>query len=169
MGYGFNRYHYIALEKDIEGKINKLSMLKKPHTNKGITPLHIACINPDITVLRKYYSTCPEYSAADMDQRKLIHYAAANPTDAALQFLIAKGIPVNDKDSQNMTPLMLACELGRVDNVRLLIKEQSKQLEDLDPNDEDYQLMKRSSDFINTYGLYHQFPIHFAVSSGSFE
>ena len=79
-GYGFNRYHHQALDDDIEGKINKLSMLKRPHTNKGINPLHVACINPNITCLRKYYSTNPEYSSADEDQRKLIHYAAANPS-----------------------------------------------------------------------------------------
>lgn len=169
MGYGFNRYHHLALEKDIEGKINKMSMLKKPHTNKGICPLHIACINPDITVLRKFYSANPDYSAADMDQRKLIHYAAANPTDVALKFLVSKGIPINDKDNQNTTPLMIACQLGRVDNVKFLVQEQSKQIEDLDQNDEDYHLMKTSSDFINTYGPYHTYPIHYAVESGSFE
>lgn len=50
----------------------------------------------------------PEYSAADDEQRKLIHYAAANPTSAALEFLISKGIPANDKDMKMMTPLMIA-------------------------------------------------------------
>lgn len=169
MGYGFNRYHYLALEDDIEGKINKLSMLKKPHTNMGICPLHVACINPNITVLRKFYSTNPEYSAADMEQRKLMHYAAANPTDVALQFFISKNIPVNDKDIKGVTPLMIACELGRTENVELLLKEQKKQLEDLDENDEDYYLMKKSADFINTYGPKHHFPIHYAVISGKID
>lgn len=169
MGYGFNRYHYLALEDDIEGKINKMSMLKKPHTNKGICPLHVACVNPNITVLRKFYTTNPEYSAADFDQRKLIHYAAANPSDVALNFLVSKGIPVNDKDLKGVTPLMIACELGRTDNVNFLLKEQKKQVEDIDPDDEDYELMKKSSDFINTYGPAHHFPIHYAVMSGNID
>jgi ankyrin repeat protein len=166
MGYGFNRYHALALEDDVEGRINKLSMLKKPHTNKGINPMHVACINPNITVLRKFYSTNPEYSAADLDQRKLIHYAAANPTDVALNFLASKGVPINDKDMRGTTPLMIACELGRADNVRFLLKEQKKMLEGLDPNDEDYYLMKSSSDLIGTKGPLSTYPIHFAVMSG---
>ena len=168
-GYGFNRYHALAVEDDVEGRINKLSMIKKPHTNRMINPMHIACINPNVTVLRKFYSTNPEYSAADMDQRKLVHYAACNPTDAALDFLISKGVPANDKDNHGMTPLMIACELGRVDNVNYLVKLQAKQLEDLNPNDDDYFLMKSSSDFINTYGGGHHYPLHYAVKSGSFE
>jgi ankyrin repeat protein len=168
-GYGFNRYHHIALEDDVEGRINKMSMLKKPHTNKGICPLHVACINPNITVLRKFYTTNPDYSAADLDQRKLMHYAAANVSDVALQFLVSKSIPINDKDLRGVTPLMIACELGRTDNVKLILKEQKRQLEDLDQEDEDYQLMLKSSDFINNYGPNHQFPIHYAVNSGSIE
>lgn len=168
-GYGFNRYHYQALDDDIEGRINKLSMIKKPHTNRSICPLHVACINPNITVLRKYYMANPEYSAADLDQRKLMHYAAANKTDAALNFLISKGVPANDKDIRGTTPLMIACELGRTDNVICLLNEQKKQLEDLDPNDEDYWLMKQSSNFANSYGPYHTFPLHYAVESGNEE
>ena len=169
MGYGFNRYHYIALEKDIEGRINKLSMLKKPHTNMSINPLHVACINPNITVLRKYYSTNPEYSAADTDQRKLIHYAAANPINSALKFLCAKGIPINDKDLKGTTPLMIACELGRTENVEFLIKEQIKAIDALDENDDDFLLMKSSSDFVGTKGPYGNYPIHYAVLSGSID
>jgi len=168
-GYGFNRYHHIALEDDIEGRINKLSMLKKPHTNKGICPLHVACINPNVTVLRKYYATNPDYSAADMEQRKLIHYAAANQSDVALKFLVSKGIPVNDKDSKGVTPLMIACELGRTENVEYILKEQKKILDDLDKDDEDYQMMLKSTDFINSYGPSHHFPIHYAALSGNFE
>ena len=108
MGYGFNRYHYLALEGDVEGRINKFSMIKKPHTNKGISPLHVACINPDISVLRKFYTANPDISVADMDQRKLIHYAAANKTDVALNFLISKGANMNEKDLRGTTPLMIA-------------------------------------------------------------
>lgn len=169
MGYGFNRYHYLALDGDIEGRINKFSMIKKPHTNKGISPLHIACINPDISVLRKFYTANPDISVADMDQRKLIHYAAANKTDVALSFLLSKGANLNDKDMRGTTPLMIACELGRIENVQFLLKEQKRLLENLDPNDEDYMLMKKTTDIVNTYGPLHQFPIHFAIKSGNVE
>jgi ankyrin repeat protein len=120
-------------------------------------------------VLRKFYTANPDISVADMDQRKLIHYAAANKTDVALSFLLSKGANLNDKDMRGTTPLMIACELGRIENVQFLLKEQKRLLENLDPNDEDYMLMKKTTDIVNTYGPLHQFPIHFAIKSGSVE
>lgn len=122
--YWFNRYYYLALENDIQGRINRLGLSKKLKTNKGISPLHVACINPDITVLKKLYTVLPDYSIADSEHRKLMHYAAANESDSALNFLIPKGVPINDKDRRNYTPLMIACELGRVNNIITLLKAQ---------------------------------------------
>jgi ankyrin repeat protein len=165
-----DRYHILALERDIKEEIDPQNNFpRKLKNNKSISPLHIACVNPDITVLRKFYNKFPDYSNSDHDGRVLMHYAACNQTDVALDFLISKGIPVNVKDRLKITPLMLACELGRVDNVSYLIKAQLKLIEDLDPNDEDYLLKKSSFDFINIYGPYTNYTIHYAVKSDSFE
>jgi len=38
-----------------------------------------------------------------------------------MEFLIAKGIPCNDKDNRGYTPLMIAASLGRIQTVLLLI------------------------------------------------
>lgn len=63
-------------------------------------------------MLRKLYAVSPEYSCTDFHQRKLVHYAAANRSEDVMEFLIAKGIPCNDKDQKGITPLMIASELG---------------------------------------------------------
>ena len=42
-------------------------------------------------------------------------------------------------------------------------------MEDLDPEDEDYNIMKQSSNFVNVYGPQHHFPLHYAVMSGNIE
>lgn len=120
-GFGFNRLHEEALTGKFEGKIPKMSVIKVPHTNKGITPLHCACINPDVSVLRKLYSANPDYSINDEEMRKLTHYAAANIEPDCIEFLVQKGVPVNDKDNENMTPLMIACELGRPRNISVFV------------------------------------------------
>ena len=163
---GFNRLYAEAVSGKIEGRINKFSVLKKPHTNQGICPLHVACIQPDVSILRKLYAVNPEYSASDFSQRKLVHYAAANISEDCMQFLISKNIPSNDKDQRGTTPLMIACELGRISTVLLLIDESKKQIETLDEEDEDYNIMMQSADFVNTRGPGRKTALHFAALGG---
>ena len=67
-----------------------------------------------MSVLRKLYSVNPDYSSQDFSQWKLVHYAAANFSEVCMEFLIAKGIPCNDKDNWGITPLMIAASLGRI-------------------------------------------------------
>ena len=145
---GFNRLYAAAAEGHIEGWINKFSVIKKPHSNQGICPLHIACVQPNVTVLKQLYSANPEYSAQDWNQRKLVHYAAANLVPDAMEFLIQKRVPCNDKDFRGVTPLMIAAELGWVETVRLLVGESKKQLDELAENEEsDDEIMLKTSDF----------------------
>ena len=122
MSYGFNRYHYLALGNEIPSRVNRFGLAKKPYTNKAITPMHVACINPDPTMLKKFITINSDYSVADKENRKLMHYAAANQSDSVIKFLIAKGAPVNEKDVKGMTPFMIACKLGRIDNILALMK-----------------------------------------------
>lgn len=109
---GFNKLHQGAITGELDFTINWFSVAKKASNNDGISPLHFACINPDVSVLRKLYSVNPEYSSQDFIQRKLVHYAAANFSEVCMEFLIAKGIPCNDKDTRGITPLMIAASLG---------------------------------------------------------
>ena len=167
MKYGLNRYHSCALDDDFQGRINLLGLSKKPNTNRGISPFHFACINPNMTVFKKYFTCIPDFSISDSERRKLMHYAAANESSEILQFMIDKGSPINDKDIRNITPLMIAWELGRVDNVIALLNAQ-KDLQ-VDSEDEDYDLLKRQSDLVNTKGPLQNYPIHFAVKSNKLE
>ena len=62
---GFNKLHVSAITGVFDGSINRFSVIKKANTNMMITPLHLACVNPDVQVLRKLYGVSPEYSVAD--------------------------------------------------------------------------------------------------------
>ena len=83
--------------------------------------------------------------------------------------MASKGVPINDKDIRGTTPLMIACELGRAENVEFLLDQQNKAFDTLDEKDPDYLLMKSSSDFVGTKGPYGTYPLHYAVKSGSLE
>ena len=60
---GFNRLYAAAAEGKLEGRINRFSVIKKPHSNQGICPLHIACVQPKVEILKMLYTANPEYSA----------------------------------------------------------------------------------------------------------
>lgn len=40
-------------------------------------------------------------------------------------------------------------------------------MESLDEDDEDYHIMVKTADFVNSIGIYKKTPLHFAVESGS--
>ena len=50
-----------------------------------------------------------------------------------------------------------------------MLNEQKKVIESLDKDDEDYLLMKRTSNMAITFGPNHQSPLHFAILSGNVE
>lgn len=138
-----------------------MALMKKPQTNKAISPMHMACINPNMTVFKKFYTCYPDYSVADTDRRKLLHYAAANTNSDILKYLIDKGAPNNEKDLRNTTPLMIACELARIENIRVLLDSQKSKIcrqllqnldLDIDEEASDYDIMVKQADLINTKG-----------------
>ena len=55
----------------------------------------------------------------------MVHYAAACETTSSLEFLSSVGANLEDKDKEGKTPLMVAAELGRVDNLEFIIKKAS--------------------------------------------
>ncbi len=78
MGSMYNRYHHESLLRGSQlwrGPIREASAQKRGHM--GITPLHCACVNPNTSALRQLFAICPNPSVADLQQRKLAHYAAA--------------------------------------------------------------------------------------------
>jgi ankyrin repeat protein len=79
--YGFNELHYLALGQYKKGaklpEFKSVSVAKKATCNLGITPLHFACINPNVEVLTQLLDVNPDFNMGDNEMRRPIHYAAA--------------------------------------------------------------------------------------------
>ena len=106
-----------------DGAIREISARKKGGLeNKQITPLHCACINPDIGPLEALFKVCPDLYVADSEDRKLVHYAAACQEDGPLKFLVEKGANLEEQDRNGQTPLMIACKVGREKTANFIIE-----------------------------------------------
>lgn len=78
-GWGFNFLHQQALlnENQDFDKFKSVSVTKKPIGNMTITPIHMACINPNPKYVKNLLEIKAEYSIGDANGRRPIHYAAA--------------------------------------------------------------------------------------------
>jgi ankyrin repeat protein len=65
----------------------------------------------------------PTSFQTDGKGRDLIHYAAANKNPDILEFLIQKRQIINNADNEGLTPMMVACKLGRIKSVQLLLED----------------------------------------------
>jgi ankyrin repeat protein len=99
--WGFNQLHadVLAKKKDLADKIHRASVTKKANTNKNVTPLHFACINPDVSVLKTLLDANQEYEVVDDDMRRPIHYAAACEGPEPIKLLISLGATLNAVDN----------------------------------------------------------------------
>ena len=97
-------------------------MTKKANTNKDITPLHCACINPNPKYLKALLDANPELNVIDQDLRKPVHYAAACEGPETLEVLIKAGASLVDYDNQKKTSLHIAAMTGRAHNVRAILQ-----------------------------------------------
>lgn len=79
-GYGFNAVHAQVLaadnDEDLACKLRANMCTKKAFNNENVTPIHCACINPNVKYLKTLLSITQEYNIADKRGRKPIHYAA---------------------------------------------------------------------------------------------
>jgi len=87
-GYGFNKVHLEVLtakQPDLVLSVPKASLTKKnvgfSRSNRNqqglITPLHCACINPNVEFIKAILNKVEDYSFPDDILRKPVHYAAA--------------------------------------------------------------------------------------------
>jgi len=53
---------------------------------------------------------------------KLAHYAALSPNPDSLAFLLKNSVSMFDLDGQKNSPFMMSCSYGRVEQVRMFIK-----------------------------------------------
>jgi ankyrin repeat protein len=100
-----------------------VSVQKKCQAGYNMTPLHVACINPNPEVLRMFLEVNPDFNMTDTNMRRPIHYAAANENPGALKLLLEKGANLMDVDTQKTTPLHAAAMASRATNVKLILEE----------------------------------------------
>jgi ankyrin repeat protein len=84
----------------------------------------------------------------DTELRKPVHYAACSSNSENLKVLLSKGVDLRDCDKIRKTPLMYACENGRLENVKFIV-------ENVDCNIDQKCRNARG-------------PIHFAIENGHF-
>ena len=181
--YGYNQLHLmvthqnIGAEKNLEFK-NKMSLNKCNHMH--ITPVHLACINPNEKILLKIIGNGGELNFQDKRGRKPILFAALCKGPEPLKLLIENNCNINERDNAGYTPLILACKRGRYENVKILLEQGAdpKQkikggkyngihfscMEDSENNLKIIKLLlKKCPDLIDINGLGRKSPLHFAV------
>lgn len=120
--FGFNQLHVDVLSDDAQiDKVLKVSVGKKANTNKDITPLFCACINPNPKYIRALLEVGPDNGMVDSDLRRACHYAAACESEEPLQAIIQAGFSLNDVDNQKMNCLHIAAMTGRAENARVIL------------------------------------------------
>ncbi len=90
--YGFNAVHVEVLkadnDDDLKCKLRANMCTKKALNNDNVTPIHCACINPNVKYLKTLLSITQEYNIADKRGRKPIHYAAVCEGKLEIIYLI---------------------------------------------------------------------------------
>ncbi|PAA55778.1 hypothetical protein BOX15_Mlig008630g1 [Macrostomum lignano] len=127
---GFGSLHGKALRankpEDL-GKFRAISISKSAFTNKKVTPLHCAAINPNRAILDSLLNIFPDFTVADEHGWKLIHYASANSKPDCLAMLLDRGVSIYEVSRDGILALHVAAKCGRFDSVRLLLAEALKQ------------------------------------------
>lgn len=149
-GYGFNLLHKEVLlnTKERLSPFKSVSVIKKGTYNDRITPLHCAAINPNPEYLTALLNSRPDYSILDMQNWSVIHYASVCTGTGPLQLLLNRGISTLQINKDGDTPLHLASALGRIENVKLILKndkENEDEVEDDTPKDISGSLVKRAN------------------------
>jgi ankyrin repeat protein len=71
-------------------------LTKKANSAENVTPIHFACINPNIEILKKLLEQNPEINVLDNQGWKPLHYAAACVEPHAVELLLNMGASVYD-------------------------------------------------------------------------
>jgi ankyrin repeat protein len=69
-------------------KYATISIGKKCTTQANVTPVHLACINPNAAVLKALLDQAPDFNMMDTYLAKPIHYAAACESSGPLKLLL---------------------------------------------------------------------------------
>ena len=165
-GSDFSKFFHEALTSKGDpwnGTARETSAVKKAFWyNKHITPLHCACINPNVGPLEALFKANPDVNISDSDSRKLVHYAAACQDIGPLRFLIDKGANLLDTDKQGQTPLLIASKVGRAECADYLIEKIAKMYDDVLMDE--IMIKKYGKGGVNRPGKDSWCPLHVAVA-----
>ncbi|CAB4058984.1 unnamed protein product [Lepeophtheirus salmonis] len=99
-------------------------------SNGSITPLHLACLNPNVNVLKSLLSVSSNLWIEDSQKRSLIHYAAACTKGIyTLKYLFSKSVSLEGPDKEGYTPLIIASNIENVEAMEFIILNLSKDSE----------------------------------------
>jgi len=90
----------------------------------ALTPVHLAAINPDTQYLRalaEVIGVQAMMQVTDDQQRGPVFYAAACSSPEPLRWLLSQGANPFEKDRKMQTPLDIAVQAGRAENIALLV------------------------------------------------
>ena len=123
--YGYNDLHANVLGKLAKGaklpEFKSVNIGKKATSCLAITPLHFACINPNVEVLAQLLAVNSDVNITDQQMMKPIHYAAACESVEPLKLLLSKGANIQDVDNTKTTCLHMAIKAGRAKNAQFIL------------------------------------------------
>ncbi|XP_032061085.1 85/88 kDa calcium-independent phospholipase A2 isoform X2 [Aythya fuligula] len=100
-----------------------LGCVNSPDGEDGCTPLHLACRRGDVACLLELLECRARVDVADRRGETVFHYAVRGHNPQVVEILGKTPTVVLDHLShEGLTPLHLACQLGKEDMVRSLLK-----------------------------------------------
>ena len=82
-------------------------------TEAGRTPLMVACLAGNFNFVRKLIKHGADVSAQDNKSFSVIHFAVEG-SSGSIKLLAQAGADINAQTKQGYTPLMMACEIGKI-------------------------------------------------------
>lgn len=90
--------------------------------NRSLRPIHYACQNADPILVQLLLSSSAQIEAATrLDLLRPLHMATIRGSSAVAEMLLKKGATVDARNAAGDRALSLACTLGHIDLVRLLL------------------------------------------------
>ena len=113
-----------------EGKLTSVQWLieQENEYNKNITdsdkktPLHYACEEGHLPIVKYLISKGANIEARDKDEKTALHYATFRGDYPIIEYLISKGANLKAKNKYGQTPLHYACQKDNISNAYYLVK-----------------------------------------------
>ena len=120
--FGYNKLHLDVLKLDkLTEKYATISITKKGTQDNQVTPLHFACVNPNVEVLETLLKQTSEVNVMDTQLNKPIHFAACCESPGPLELLLTKGGNLFDINTHKRSALHFAAINGRAENIRVIL------------------------------------------------